>query len=45
MLTAARRGGPRPDFEDCYPAQKAYYESLARDGVGIIGPAAPAAGR
>ncbi|EMF57834.1 MULTISPECIES: SRPBCC family protein [Streptomyces] len=29
MLTAARRGGPRPDFEDYYPAQKAYYESLA----------------
>ncbi|MFE2281356.1 SRPBCC family protein [Streptomyces sp. NPDC059454] len=29
MLTAAHRGGPRPDFEDYYPAQKAYYESLA----------------
>jgi hypothetical protein len=29
MLTAARRGGPQPDFEDYYPAQKAYYESLA----------------
>ncbi|MFI9167903.1 SRPBCC family protein [Streptomyces lincolnensis] len=29
MLTAAREGGPQPDFEDYYPAQKAYYESLA----------------
>ncbi|MFF3484306.1 SRPBCC family protein [Streptomyces sp. NPDC002701] len=29
MLTAARTGGPRPDFEDYYPAQKAYFESLA----------------
>lgn len=29
MLTAAREGGPRPEFEDYYPAQKAYYESLA----------------
>ncbi|MGW1672576.1 SRPBCC family protein [Streptomyces sp. NPDC002324] len=29
MLTAARRDGPQPDFEDCYPAQKAYYEALA----------------
>lgn len=29
MLTAARSGGPRPDFEDYYPAQKAYYDSLA----------------
>lgn len=29
MLTAAREGGPRPDFADYYPAQKAYYESLA----------------
>ncbi|MFF9804750.1 SRPBCC family protein [Streptomyces coeruleorubidus] len=29
MLTAARRAGPQPDFEDYYPAQKAYYESLA----------------
>ncbi|MDX3517599.1 SRPBCC family protein [Streptomyces scabiei] len=28
MLTAAREGGPRPEFEDYYPAQKAYYESL-----------------
>ncbi|MFD5231927.1 SRPBCC family protein [Streptomyces qaidamensis] len=29
LLTAARTGGPRPDFEDYYPAQKAYFESLA----------------
>ncbi|MGP4090788.1 hypothetical protein [Streptomyces sp. KR55] len=29
MLTAARTGGPRPDFQDYYPAQKAYFESLA----------------
>ncbi|ANS68537.1 hypothetical protein SLINC_6313 [Streptomyces lincolnensis] len=29
MLTAAREGKPQPDFEDYYPAQKAYYESLA----------------
>ncbi|MGW5616382.1 SRPBCC family protein [Streptomyces sp. NPDC003877] len=29
MLTAARTGQPRPDFEDYHPAQKAYYESLA----------------
>ncbi len=29
MLTAARTGGPRPDFEDYYPAQKEYFESLA----------------
>lgn len=29
MLTATRTGGPRPDFEDYYPAQKAYFESLA----------------
>ncbi|WP_216586126.1 SRPBCC family protein [Streptomyces brasiliscabiei] len=29
MLTAARDGGPRPDFQDYYPAQKAYFESLA----------------
>ncbi|MGW2387693.1 SRPBCC family protein [Streptomyces sp. NPDC001658] len=29
MLTAARTGTPRPDFDDYYPAQKAYYESLA----------------
>lgn len=29
MLTAARTGGPRPDFEHYYPAQKAYFESLA----------------
>ncbi|MGW1544107.1 SRPBCC family protein [Streptomyces sp. NPDC002309] len=28
MLTAARTGGPRPDFADYYPAQKAYFESL-----------------
>ncbi|MBR8640059.1 SRPBCC family protein [Streptomyces tuirus] len=29
MLTAAHTGGPRPDFADYYPAQKAYFESLA----------------
>ncbi|MFD7406285.1 SRPBCC domain-containing protein [Streptomyces sp. NPDC059866] len=29
MLTAARTGAPRPDFQDYYPAQKAYFESLA----------------
>ncbi|GAQ60474.1 SRPBCC family protein [Streptomyces scabiei] len=29
MLTTAREGGPRPEFEGYYPAQKAYYESLA----------------
>ncbi|MEU8569247.1 SRPBCC family protein [Streptomyces pathocidini] len=29
MLTAARTGGPRPDFGDYYPAQKTYFESLA----------------
>ncbi|WP_260461094.1 hypothetical protein [Streptomyces sp. WAC04114] len=29
MLTASRTDGPRPDFEDYYPAQKAYFESLA----------------
>ncbi|MER6187203.1 hypothetical protein [Streptomyces sp. NPDC001652] len=29
MLTAAREAGPQPDFKDYYPAQKAYYESLA----------------
>ncbi|WP_328367903.1 SRPBCC family protein [Streptomyces sp. NBC_00445] len=29
MLTAARTGGPRPDFADYYPAQKAYFESLS----------------
>jgi uncharacterized protein YndB with AHSA1/START domain len=28
MLTAARTKGPRPDFDDYYPAQKAYFESL-----------------
>ncbi|WP_210586602.1 SRPBCC family protein [Streptomyces sp. GESEQ-35] len=28
MLTAARTGGPRPDFGDYYPAQKAYFEAL-----------------
>ncbi|ONK10309.1 SRPBCC family protein [Streptomyces sp. MP131-18] len=30
MLSAARTGGPRPGFEDYYPAQKGYFESLAR---------------
>lgn len=29
MLTAARTGEPLPDFEDYYPAQKAYFEALA----------------
>jgi hypothetical protein len=29
MLTAARNRGPQPDFQDYYPAQKAYFESLA----------------
>ncbi|MFH8796512.1 SRPBCC family protein [Streptomyces sp. NPDC017941] len=29
MLTAARDHGPQPDFQDYYPAQKAYFESLA----------------
>ncbi|MEU5894599.1 SRPBCC domain-containing protein [Streptomyces sp. NPDC047461] len=29
MLTAARNRGPEPDFQDYYPAQKAYFESLA----------------
>ncbi|GAB2581585.1 hypothetical protein GCM10027168_12890 [Streptomyces capparidis] len=29
MLTAARTGGPRPDFADYYPAQQAYFDSLA----------------
>ncbi|MZF88841.1 SRPBCC family protein [Streptomyces sp. SID5643] len=29
MLTAARTDGQRPDFEDYYPSQKAYFESLA----------------
>ncbi|MER6677453.1 SRPBCC family protein [Streptomyces sp. NPDC000983] len=29
MLTAARTDAPRPDFEDYYPAQKAYFEALA----------------
>ncbi|MFD8222824.1 SRPBCC family protein [Streptomyces massasporeus] len=28
MLTASRTDGPRPDFEDYYPSQKAYFESL-----------------
>ncbi|MEU9736639.1 SRPBCC family protein [Streptomyces sp. NPDC048002] len=28
LLTVARTGGPRPGFEDYYPAQKAYFESL-----------------
>ncbi|MEE1938418.1 SRPBCC family protein [Streptomyces sp. TRM 70361] len=29
MLTAARTGGPKPDFDDYYPAHKAYFDSLA----------------
>jgi uncharacterized protein YndB with AHSA1/START domain len=29
LLTAARTDGPRPDFEEYYPAQKMYFESLA----------------
>ncbi|MDT0320221.1 SRPBCC family protein [Streptomyces millisiae] len=29
MLTAAHTGEPRPDFADYYPAQQAYFESLA----------------
>lgn len=29
MLTASRTDEPKPDFEDYYPAQKAYFESLA----------------
>ncbi len=28
-LTASHTDGPQPDFEDDYPAQKAYVESLA----------------
>jgi uncharacterized protein YndB with AHSA1/START domain len=31
-LVASRDGGPLPDFDDYYPAQKAYYESLQADG-------------
>ena len=27
-LVTSRADGPRPDFDDYYPAQKAYYESL-----------------
>ncbi|MFE4667100.1 SRPBCC family protein [Streptomyces sp. NPDC056716] len=30
MLTAARTDTPRPEFADYYPAQKAYFESLAK---------------
>ncbi|TDC77361.1 SRPBCC family protein [Streptomyces hainanensis] len=29
LLTAARTGTPRPDFADYYPAQQAYFDSLA----------------
>lgn len=29
LLTAARTDGPRRDFDEYYPAQKAYFESLA----------------
>ncbi|WP_406208637.1 MULTISPECIES: SRPBCC family protein [unclassified Streptomyces] len=28
MLTVSRTGGPQPEFEQYYPAQKAYFESL-----------------
>jgi len=28
MLVASRDGGPTPDFDDYYPAQKAYFEGL-----------------
>ena len=28
MLVATHTGGPTPDFDDYYPAQKAYYEGL-----------------
>lgn len=28
MLTAARDGSPRPDFDDYYPEQKGYFEGL-----------------
>ena len=28
MLVAIHTGGPTPDFDDYYPAQKAYYEGL-----------------
>ena len=28
MLVATHTGGPTPDFDDYYPAQKAYYERL-----------------
>lgn len=28
MLAASRDGGPMPDFDDYYPAQKGYYDSL-----------------
>jgi uncharacterized protein YndB with AHSA1/START domain len=29
LLVASRDGTPRPEFDDYYPAQQAYYESLA----------------
>lgn len=29
MLVATHTGGPTPDFDDYYPAQKPYYENLA----------------
>ncbi|GAB3462642.1 SRPBCC family protein [Actinophytocola sediminis] len=29
MLTAARDGAPRPDFDDYYPAMKPYFDELA----------------
>jgi uncharacterized protein YndB with AHSA1/START domain len=29
MLVASRDGRPQPDFDDYYPAQKAYYDALA----------------
>ena len=28
MLVASRDGTPPPDFDDYYPAQKAYYEGF-----------------
>ncbi|MEU6717916.1 SRPBCC family protein [Nonomuraea sp. NPDC046802] len=28
MLVAARDGSPRPDFDDYYPAMRAYYQAL-----------------
>ena len=28
LLVAARDGGPTPEWDDYYPAQKGYYEAL-----------------